>query len=76
MRIISISWINDKVLVSTDTGTYSCPMEERDDDFYFKFKNKWHPVSEYADERLDAEIKSQKQGVYEKKDSISQDEFE
>jgi hypothetical protein len=51
-------------------------MEERDDDFYFHFKGQWHSVSEYAPERLRAEILSHKQGKYEQRQSISQAEFE
>ena len=76
MLILGINWACNWVQITTGTGTYTCPMVERDDDFYFKFKNQWHPVSEYANDRLDAEIKSHKQGVYQTRDSISQMEFE
>ncbi len=76
MLIARINWLTNNVQVITNTGTYTCPMEERDDDFYFKFKKQWHSVSEYANDRLDAEIKSHKQGVFQKRDAISQSEFE
>ena len=51
-------------------------MEERDDDFYFRFKNQWHPVSQYASEDLEAEIKSHRRGLSQQRESISQAEFE
>ena len=76
MLILGINWATSLVQIATGTGRYTCPMVERDDGFYFKFKNQWHPVSDYADERFDAEIKSHKQGVYQRRESISQAEFE
>ena len=76
MYVINISWLGNSVSVFNGNRTYSCPMEEREDDFYFKFKNQWHPVSKYADERLDAEIKSHKHGCYKRREFISQAEFE
>ena len=51
-------------------------MTEREDDFYFQFKNQWHSVREYSDDRFDAEIKSHKHGVFQTRESISQAEFE
>lgn len=76
MDVVSISWIGNCVQVISGYRTYTCPMEERDDDFYFKFKKQWHPVSKYADDRLDAEIKTHKHGIYKQRDYISQAEFE
>ena len=72
MFVIDINWRFSTVRVMSGSRTYTCPMEERDDDFYFRFKNQWHPVSQYANSDLDAEIKSHKQGVYQKRDSICQ----
>ena len=76
MLVLGINWECNWVQITTETGTYTCPMEERDDDFYFKFKNGWHSVSKYAIERLDPEIKTHKRGVYQRRESISQNEFE
>ena len=45
MLVSGINWSCNWVQVITITGTYTCPMEERDDDFYFRFKNQWHPVT-------------------------------
>ena len=45
MLVSGINWSCNWVQVITITGTYTCPMEERDDDFYFRFKNQWHPVN-------------------------------
>gem|GEM_PF-1278891 len=76
MLIVGINWILSWVQITTGTGTYTCPMKEEADDFYFRFKGQWHSVSEYAPERLRAEILSHKQGKYEQRQSISQAEFE
>jgi len=76
MIVIGIDWSYNWVLIISGSRMYNCKMEERDDDFYFRFKNKWHPVSTYAKEDLDAEIKSHKTGMNQKRDSISQAEFE
>lgn len=76
MLILGINWNLGWVQITSGGRTYTCDMVERDDDFYFKFKNQWHPVSQYASERLDAEIKTHKQGVYQKRNCISQAEFE
>ena len=45
MLVSGINWSCNWVQVITITGTYTCPIEERDDDFYFRFKNQWHPVT-------------------------------
>ena len=76
MLILGIFWPGSWVQITTGTGKYTCPMEERDADFYFHFKGQWHSVSEYAPEHLRAEILSHKQGRYERRQSISQAEFE
>ena len=76
MLILGINWYSNSVFISTSTGRYTCVMEERDDGFYFKFKNKWHRVLDYSPENLRAEILSHKQGVYPDRNSISQGEFE
>ena len=38
MLILGIFWPGSWVQITTGTGKYTCPMEERDDDFYFHFK--------------------------------------
>ena len=76
MLIIGINWSLGWVQITTGTGTYTCPMKEEADDFYFQFKRQWHSVSEHAAESLKAQILSHKQGLYEKRQSISQHEFE
>ena len=76
MLVIGINWYCNWVQITTGTGTYTCPMDENEDDFYFHFKGQWHSVSEYAAEDLKAEILKHKHGMYEKRLSISQSEFE
>ena len=80
MLISVITWpiksADGWVQIITENGKYTCPMVEREDDFYFKFKNKWHSVMEYSPEYMKAEILSHKQGVSKKRQSISQEEFE
>lgn len=38
MLIVGINWILSWVQITKGTGTYTCPMKEEADDFYFRFK--------------------------------------
>lgn len=80
MLLSTIVWPTETsggwVQIITVNGTYTCPMVEKEDDFYFKFKNQWHSFMEYCRDDMKAEILSHKQGVFQKRQSISQSEFE
>ena len=45
-------------------------------DFYFQFKNTWHRVTDYINEDLRAEVLSHKCGLFPRRQSITQAEFE
>lgn len=76
MLILGINWDGGFLLITTGYGQYNCPIQERDDDYYFKFKGQWHKVSEYAPAEMQAEIKRHRTGLLPKRQSISQSEFE
>ena len=43
---------------------------------YFKFKGQWHKVREYAPVEMQAEIKRHRTGLFPKRQSFTQSEFE
>lgn len=50
MLIMVINHVANWVQITTGGGRYTCPMEERDRELYFKFKNEWHKVDDYTSE--------------------------
>ena len=49
MLVSGINWSCNWVQVITITGTYTCPMEERDDDFYFRHSHLDFCTYEFGD---------------------------
>lgn len=51
--IMSMSYATNCLIVqggySSAFRSYTCPMEERSDGYYFRFRNEWHKVSDYVD---------------------------
>ncbi len=76
MIVIGINWFGNWAQVITDTGTYTCPIKEGEDDFYFRFKGAWHSVSRYGTDEVRAQALSHRQGVSPARPGISQEEFE
>lgn len=50
MTVLTINNVLNWVQISNGWGRYTCPMEERDGDLYFKFKNEWYKVEDYTSE--------------------------
>lgn len=54
MLVLGINYACGWVQITTGSGRYTCPMEKRNGELYFRFKNKWHSVKEYASDSLKA----------------------
>ena len=52
MLVLGINYACGWVQITTGGGTYTCPMEESGGELFFKFKNEWHKVSDYATDGL------------------------
>lgn len=39
------------VQIITHGASYTCPIKQIEGEWFFKFKRKWHRVSDYSDER-------------------------
>lgn len=50
MQIFCINYVLSWVQIHNGWGTYTCPMEKRCGELYFKFKNEWHKVADYTTE--------------------------
>ncbi len=55
MIVLGINYACDWVQIIGDGGTtLTCPMKEEGGELYFKYKNQWWSVEEYASDRLKA----------------------
>ena len=52
MLVLGINYACNWVQITTGYGTYTCPMEDREGVLFFRFKNEWHRVSDYACDEL------------------------
>lgn len=52
MLVLGINYACNWVQITTGWGKYTCPMEERNGELYFIFKNEWHKVTDYSSEDL------------------------
>ena len=52
MIVVGINTICKWCQIIATHGTYTCPIKEVDGEFFFKFKNIWYKVAEYATEQL------------------------
>lgn len=53
MIVLGINYACEWVQIIGDASTtLTCPMKEEYGELYFKYKNQWWPVSEYASESL------------------------
>lgn len=50
MTVLCINYVLNWVQIYSGRGRYTCPMQDRDGELYFKFKNKWHKVKDYTSE--------------------------
>lgn len=55
MLVLGINYACNWVQITTGWGTYTCPMKNVGGELYFKFKNEWHSVEEYASDQLKAD---------------------
>ena len=55
MLVLGINYEGPWVQITTNGARYTCPMKDVDGELFFKFKNEWHSVVEFASDTLKEE---------------------